>query len=145
MYQNINKIYHAAIYVRLSKEDGDISSSAKLESNSISNQKALILDFLKDKKDIEVVSVRVDDGYSGSNFERPAFQAMLEDIRRGIVDCVVVKDLSRFGLEGNILIPGSISRDYSRLLVCVLLLSMIIMTVLRERIRQTKSLSHLKI
>ena len=92
MYQNINKIYHAAIYVRLSKEDGDISSSAKLESNSISNQKALILDFLKDKKDIEVVSVRVDDGYSGSNFDRPAFQAMLEDIRRGIVDCVVVKD-----------------------------------------------------
>ena len=88
MYQNINKIYHAAIYVRLSKEDGDVSSSAKLESNSISNQKALILDFLKDKKDIEVVSVRVDDGYSGSNFERPAFQAMLEDIRRGIVDCV---------------------------------------------------------
>ena len=53
MYQNINKIYHAAIYVRLSKEDGDISSSAKLESNSISNQKALILDFLKDKKDID--------------------------------------------------------------------------------------------
>ncbi len=53
---------------RLSKEDGDISSSAKLESNSISNQKALILDFLKDKKDIEVVSARVDDGYSGSNF-----------------------------------------------------------------------------
>ena len=99
MYQNINKIYHAAIYVRLSKEDGDISSSAKLESNSISNQKALILDFLKDKKDIEVVSVRVDDGYSGSNFEHPAFQAMLEDIRRGIVDCVVVKDLSRFGRE----------------------------------------------
>ena len=42
MYQNINKIYHAAIYVRLSKEDGDISSSAKLESNSISTQ-ALIL------------------------------------------------------------------------------------------------------
>ena len=75
MYQNINKIYHAAIYVRLSKEDGDISSSAKLESNSISNQKALILDFLKDKKDIEVVSVRVDDGYSGSNFERPAYTA----------------------------------------------------------------------
>ena len=143
MYQNINKIYHAAIYVRLSKEDGDISSSAKLESNSISNQKALILDFLKDKKDIEVVSVRVDDGYSGSNFERPAFQAMLEDIRRGIVDCVVVKIYH--DLEGNILIPGSISRDYSRLLVCVLLPSMIIMTVLRERIRQTKSLSHLKI
>ncbi len=58
---------------------------------------------------------------------------MLEDIRRGIVDCVVVKDLSRFGRE--YIDSGSISRDYSRLLVCVLLLSMIIMTVLRERIK----------
>ena len=143
MYQNINKIYHAAIYVRLSKEDGDISSSAKLESNSISNQKALILDFLKDKKDIEVVSVRVDDGYSGSNFERPAFQAMLEDIRRGIVDCVVVKDLSRFGRE--YIDSGKYIERLFRLLVCVLLPSMTIMTVSRERIRQTKLLSHLRI
>ena len=50
MYQNFNKIYRAAIYVRLSKEDGDLSSSAKMESNSISNQKALILDFQKNKK-----------------------------------------------------------------------------------------------
>ena len=50
MYQNINKIYHAAIYVRLSKEDGDISSSAKLESNSISNQKALILSALHSRQ-----------------------------------------------------------------------------------------------
>lgn len=97
MYQNINKIYHAAIYVRLSKEDGDISSSAKLESNSISNQKALILDFLKDKKDIEVVSVRVDDGYSGSNFERPGFVQMMEDIKHGKINCVIVKDLFRLG------------------------------------------------
>lgn len=143
MYQNINKIYHAAIYVRLSKEDGDISSSAKLESNSISNQKALILDFLKDKKDIEVVSVRVDDGYSGSNFERPAFQAMLEDIRRGIVDCVVVKDLSRFGRE--YIDSGKYIERLFRLLVCASLPSMTIMTVSRERIRQTKSLSHLRI
>ncbi len=93
------KIYHAAIYVRLSKEDGDIANSAKAESNSISNQKNLIKDFLKDKEDIVVVSERVDDGYSGSNFERPAFQMMLEDIKKGTVDCVIVKDLSRFGRE----------------------------------------------
>lgn len=94
---NQNKIYKAAIYVRLSKEDGDISSAEKAESNSIANQKDLIRSFLKDKQDIEIVSERVDDGYSGVNFERPAFQLMLEDIKKGKVDCVVVKDLSRFG------------------------------------------------
>ena len=91
------KTFKAAIYVRLSKEDGDVIGAVKKESNSISNQRELIKDFLKDKNDIEVVSERVDDGFSGVNFERPAFQAMLEDIRKGIVDCVVVKDLSRFG------------------------------------------------
>lgn len=94
---NENHIYNAAIYVRLSKEDGDVSGASKMESNSISNQKELIKDFLKDKNDIRIVSERVDDGYSGVNFERPAFQLMLEDIRQGKVDCVVVKDLSRFG------------------------------------------------
>ena len=99
MSNKARKIYHAAIYVRLSKEDGDVSSAAKAESNSISNQKNLIRDFLKGREDIEVVSERVDDGYSGSNFERPAFKLMLEDIKKGIVDCVVVKDLSRFGRE----------------------------------------------
>ena len=99
MGKTVNKIYHAAIYVRLSKEDGDVASAAKAESNSISNQKNLIKDFLKDKDDIIVVSERVDDGYSGSNFERPGFQMMMDDIRRGTVDCVIVKDLSRFGRE----------------------------------------------
>ena len=99
MGKTVDRIYHAAIYVRLSKEDGDVAGTAKAESNSISNQKNLIKDFLKDKDDIIVVSERVDDGYSGSNFERPGFQMMMEDIRRGAVDCVVVKDLSRFGRE----------------------------------------------
>ena len=99
MGKTVNKIYHAAIYVRLSKEDGDVASAAKAESNSISNQKNLIKDFLKDKDDIIVVSERVDDGYSGSDFERPGFQMMMDDIRRGTVDCVIVKDMSRFGRE----------------------------------------------
>lgn len=99
MGKTVDKIYHAAIYVRLSKEDGDVASAAKAESNSISNQKNLIKDFLKDKDDIIVVSERVDDGYSGSSFERPGFQMMMEDIKRGTVDCVIVKDLSRFGRE----------------------------------------------
>ena len=99
MNNSADRIYHAAIYVRLSKEDGDVASAAKAESNSISNQKNLIRDFLKDKDDIIVVSERVDDGCSGSSFERPAFQMMMGDIKRGTVDCVIVKDLSRFGRE----------------------------------------------
>lgn len=89
---NDSTIYRAAIYVRLSKEDGD-----KVESDSIVNQKDLIRAYLKDKPDIEVCSVRVDDGFSGANFDRPAFKLMLADIREGRIDCVIVKDLSRFG------------------------------------------------
>ncbi|MBQ6132549.1 MAG: recombinase family protein [Lachnospiraceae bacterium] len=84
--------YKACIYARLSKDDGD-----KPESDSIGNQKALIRDFLKNHPEIRVVSEQVDDGYSGVNFERPGFKAMMEDIRSGKVDCVIVKDLSRFG------------------------------------------------
>lgn len=87
-----NKIYNACIYARLSRDDGD-----KLESDSITNQKALIGDFLSKHPEIHVVSEKTDDGYSGVNFDRPAFQEMMDEIRSGKVNCVVVKDLSRFG------------------------------------------------
>ena len=63
-----SKVYHASIYLRLSKEDGDVTSGSKNESNSISNQKNLVMDYLKDKHDIQVVSIREDDGYSGVDF-----------------------------------------------------------------------------
>ena len=96
---NSKKIYHAAIYVRLSKEDGDVATAGKRESNSISNQKNLIKNFLKDKKDIVVVSERVDDGYSGSNFNRPGFQRMMEDAKAGRIKSIVIKDFSRFGRD----------------------------------------------
>ena len=84
--------YKACIYTRLSKDDGD-----KPESDSISNQKALIRDFLKNHSEIQAVSEKSDDGYSGVNFDRPGFQEMMDEIRSGKVDCVIVKDLSRFG------------------------------------------------
>ena len=87
-----NKIYNACIYARLSRDDGD-----KLESDSMTNQKALIRDFLSKHPEIYVVSEKTDDGYSGVNFDRPAFQEMMDEIRSGKVNCVVVKDLSRFG------------------------------------------------
>lgn len=85
-------VYDADLYLRLSREDGD-----KEESDSIINQKELILEFLKSRKDIRIHAVRIDDGYSGVNFERPAFQEMLQEIKNGTVNCVITKDLSRFG------------------------------------------------
>lgn len=91
--------YHAVAYVRLSKEDLNSVSGLKAESNSISNQKQLILDYLKDKTDINLVSIREDDGYTGTDYDRPDFQRMMDDIRAGVVNCVIVKDLSRFGRE----------------------------------------------
>jgi len=84
--------YRAAIYIRLSKEDGD-----KLESNSVKNQRDLIHAFLKDQTDIQVCMEKVDDGYSGVDFNRPGVRELLEEVKKGTVDCIVVKDLSRFG------------------------------------------------
>lgn len=90
--------YCAAVYLRLSKEDEDIlDNGCKSVSNSISNQKELIMSFLESKPEIKVTSVRIDDGYTGTNFERPEFQKMLEDVKAGTINCIIVKDLSRFG------------------------------------------------
>ena len=101
---NSKRIYRAAIYVRLSKEDGDLDDVRKAESNSISNQKSLILNYLKDKEDIEIVSIREDDGYSGATFDRPAFKLMMQDVKDGIIDCIVVKNFR--GLQESISTQG---------------------------------------
>jgi site-specific DNA recombinase len=93
---NLEQEYRAAIYLRLSKDDGDFSvTGQKLESDSISNQRLLIKSFLK--KHPEIVSAKefCDDGYTGTNFERPDFQKMMSAISSGELNCIVVKDLSR--------------------------------------------------
>ena len=71
----------------------------KKESNSISNQKLIIKEFLKAMPEVEIYDYYIDDGYSGSNFERPDFKRMREDIYEGKVNMVIVKDFSRFGRE----------------------------------------------
>lgn len=95
--KRISKVFHAAIYLRLSKEDGDIVEGGKLVSDSIANQNELVTDFLQSHPEIQVYDIYIDDGYTGVNFDRPDFQRMLKDIREGAVDCIIVKDLSRFG------------------------------------------------
>ena len=79
--------YEAAVYLRLSKEDGDICNGGyKGESNSITNQKRLIYDFLKGREEIHIYKEYVDDGYSGSDFLRPAFRQMIKEMEEGKVN-----------------------------------------------------------
>ena len=84
--------WKAGIYLRLSSDDGD-----KIESNSITNQKNLIKLFVNRNKDISIKDTYIDDGYSGTDFERPDFKRMIIDIEKGKIDTIIVKDLSRFG------------------------------------------------
>lgn len=84
--------YSAAPYIRLSKED-----SGKNNQNTVENQQALLDDYLDGNPDITLYDRYIDNGFSGTNFERPAFMRMMEDVKAGKVNCIIVKDLSRFG------------------------------------------------
>lgn len=83
--------YRAAIYCRLSSEDG-----ADHESMSIGNQRALLTEYVE-KQGWEVVDTYIDDGFSGTNFDRHGFQRMIADIEKGRINLVITKDLSRLG------------------------------------------------
>ncbi len=86
------KIWNVALYIRLSREDGD-----KMESESVKSQREMLHAFLSKNPDLKVFDEYVDDGYSGTNFNRDSFERMFNDIRSNKVDCVIVKDLSRLG------------------------------------------------
>ena len=96
--------YHVAIYLRLSRDDfavgrgADIAGS-RTESNSISSQRDMICGFIKKQDNMEIYDSYADDGYSGTNFDRPEFQRMMRDVEAGNVNCVIVKDLSRLGRD----------------------------------------------
>lgn len=86
-----NKMYKTAIYLRLSKDDEGAG-----ESSSITTQRGILREYAK-THGLSVVDEYVDDGYSGTNFDRPAFKRMIYDIEAGRVNCVITKDLSRLG------------------------------------------------
>lgn len=85
-------LYMAGLYIRLSKED-----SGKKNQNTIENQKALLEEYVQSHSDLQIYQIYIDNGFSGTNFRRPSFQKMMEDAKCGKINCIVVKDLSRFG------------------------------------------------
>lgn len=88
----MTRLWRPALYVRLSREDGD-----REESDSVTSQRELLTEFVASQTDMTEPCLYTDDGCTGTDFDRPAFQRMLTDLRAGVVDCVIVKDLSRFG------------------------------------------------
>jgi len=85
------KLYNAACYCRLSQDDANDGTSV-----SIITQKEMLRDYCV-KSGYSIHDFYCDDGYTGTNFDRPAFQRMYEDAKSGLIDIIVVKDLSRFG------------------------------------------------
>ncbi len=85
------KVWKTALYLRLSRDDG-----TDAESNSIASQREILKEYVNRYPDMEIVDIYADDGYSGTNFDRPDFNRMMNDVYAGKVNCVLVKDLSRF-------------------------------------------------
>lgn len=98
-------IYRTAVYLRLSREDDRDG-----ESDSIQNQRFLIREYLKNHSDLKFAEEFVDDGYSGTNLDRPGFQRMMKKIENKEIDCVIVKDLSRLGR--NYIETGRLLRQF---------------------------------
>ena len=86
------RMYHAGGYARLSVED-----SKKTDSDTIENQKELLRRFIEQQNDMELCDIYCDNGQTGIHFERPEFERLMKDVKAGVIDCIVVKDLSRFG------------------------------------------------
>ncbi len=94
--------YKAMAYYRLSKDDKNedrIADSEGKISDSILNQRKLVHAYLQNHPNITLVDEAYDDGYTGTNYNRPGFQAVLEKVQSGNINCVIVKDLSRLGRE----------------------------------------------
>ena len=93
------EIYRCYAYGRLSRKDKEKARRENDESNSIKNQRDLIHEYIDRHPDLELCMEGYDDNYTGTNFDRPHFQEMMRAIEGGKINCIVVKDLSRFGRE----------------------------------------------
>ena len=93
--QKTTRQFSAALYVRLSNEE----RFDRANKNSFKNQKAYLLDYVEKHPEISIYKIYEDNGNTGTNFDRPAFSEMMYDVSNEKVDCIIVKDLSRFGRE----------------------------------------------
>ena len=87
--------YNTGAYARLSV----LETRDKKDSEALQNQKALLRDYIAEHPELRLVREYEDNGETGTNFDRQGFQLLIEDVRRGLIDCIVVKDLSRFGRD----------------------------------------------
>ena len=99
MYNNVIQapnFYKVGLYIRLSESDED--KSYESESESIINQRNLLMDYVK-SHGFTLIDEYLDDGFTGTNFDRPSFKRMIQDIESGKINCVITKDLSRLGRD----------------------------------------------
>lgn len=104
MIDTLRKELNVAVYCRLSREDGDSK-----ESNSIKTQREILIEYVN-KNNWNVYNIYIDDGYSGGNFNRPGWKALIADVENGYIDIVIVKDLSRLGR--NYIEAGYYTEEY---------------------------------
>jgi len=93
LLKSVSEIYNVGLYIRLSREDGD-----KHESESITNQKSLLMQYTKENN-LRVYDIYTDDGFSGTNFDRPAFKRLISDVESKKINMVITKDMSRLGRD----------------------------------------------
>ena len=104
--QRALQAWSAALYIRLSKEDLE----KKNESVSVTNQREILLEYLRQHPEMKLFDIYIDDGFTGTDFDRPAWARLKTDIENGYVNCVIVKDLNRFGR--NYTVGGDLIDNY---------------------------------
>lgn len=128
---NNTMIYNTALYLRLSRDD-----ELQGESGSIQTQRMMLRQYAEEHG-LTVVGEYIDDGWSGTNFDRPGFQRMIDDIEEGKINCVVTKDLSRLGR--NYIRQVSTRRSTFRVKVSAILLSTIMWTLSTAKANSLRS------
>ena len=102
-----SRTYKVGMYLRLSREDKE----KKIESESITNQRNIILDYIT-QNNFFLIDEYCDDGISGTTFDRPEFKRMIEDCKRGRINTIITKDMSRLGRDH--IVGGDYMENYFR-------------------------------